>query len=390
MRFQFFIIIFVLSLMPFDASADDAPLHYETFISGSFSLIEGGGSDIDMVSERVEIELGNDAYTVDATFEFMNEGDTATVLVGFPDYGYGYGLGSDSPGRFTGVRTKETFETWVNGQPCNFRDMPGKITVTVHDEIKRDEFRDVVFTNPDSLDALHTNLWKGQWPFEDISVVFIEELRWLVKEVTFPAGESTVTRVRYTEQYSSIDSQGFLEYLYGTGRAWKGTIGRAEFVVKTSPEMWMSREPRFNKSHSLSMTNNREYEKRRLGEFEFEYVLTDVEPMEGDVFLVFVEGRDWESQAERWRVHGDEMYSRAFVLKEEYLNNLPLARLRLLRNTFYAIHGKIFSEPDLDAYFRKTEWYKPREEFREGDLTTIEQENVRKIIEKERWLNNPG
>ena len=67
-----------------------------------------------MESETVEIELHKKTYTIDATFEFFNYGETATAQVGFPKSGYGY-----TPD-FKGVDNLNTFETWVNGDkvPC--------------------------------------------------------------------------------------------------------------------------------------------------------------------------------------------------------------------------------------------------------------------------------
>ena len=34
--------------------------------------------------------------------------------------------------------------------------------------------------------------------------------------------------------------------------------------------------------------------------------------------------------------------------------------IRVARNEIYARHGRIFSDPDLNAYFRSQSWYTPR------------------------------
>jgi len=342
--------------------------------SGCLAPVTGKSTNIRMVSEHVIIELGATNYTVDASFEFFNDGDTVTVLVGFPDFGYGY------TNVFRGVRMNDTFETWVNGESCVFRNAPGRMKIHVHSVPERE----IVLTNPDSLDAAHANLQKGLNPLGtgSSSVVFVEEMRWLVKDVTFPGGTTSRTRVRYTAVYGNFRH---LEYIYGTGRTWKGSIGRAEFVIRTSPEIWMQAAPQFARGGGF--TNTRNFEKRRIGEYEHEYILTDVEPFENDVFRIFVNDRSLKIIEQPWESYGNFDFAGKPV-DEDFLDILSLAQLRLFRNAFYAFHGKVFNSSDLDRYFRNTYWYKPTDDYRESDLSDIERENVRKIIEKERWLKN--
>ncbi|MBN1291633.1 MAG: YARHG domain-containing protein [Candidatus Latescibacteria bacterium] len=348
--------------------ADEALLEES---SGFLAPVEGDSTDIRMVSERVIIELGRTSYTVDASFEFMNDGDTVTVPVGFPDFGYGY------TNAFKGVRTNDTFKTWVNGEACTFKNTPGMMNIRIFGNPERD----IILTDPDSLDTAHANLQKGLNPIEtnSSSAMFVKELRWLVKEVTFPSGKTTSTRVRYTAVYGNF---GHLEYLYGTGRTWKGTIGKAVFVVKSSPEVWMQSVPQFARG---GFTSTRSYIKQRAGEFEHEYILTDVEPFESEIFSVFVKKRNLKQSEQPWEFYSEFEYDDKPV-DDSFLDILSLDQLRLFRNSFYAIHGKVFHSSDLDTYFRNTYWYKPREDFEDTDLTKIEQENIRKIIAKEQWL----
>jgi ketosteroid isomerase-like protein len=50
--------------------------------------------------------------------------------------------------------------------------------------------------------------------------------------------------------------------------------------------------------------------------------------------------------------------------------------LRMLRNTVYARHGRIFDAPDLQRYFSTRPWYLPRSDYKDGDLTANDRANV--------------
>ncbi len=57
--------------------------------------------------------------------------------------------------------------------------------------------------------------------------------------------------------------------------------------------------------------------------------------------------------------------------------------LRLLRNEIYARHGRIFSSPELRAFFSQLSWYKPLSV--EVQLSELEQRNVSFIQTEEKW-----
>ena len=50
--------------------------------------------------------------------------------------------------------------------------------------------------------------------------------------------------------------------------------------------------------------------------------------------------------------------------------------LRMLRNTVYARHGRIFDAPDLQRYFSTRPWYRPRSEYKDADLTASDRANI--------------
>jgi hypothetical protein len=100
-------------LIPQNSLADDALI---SVYGGAAQMRDGKETEISMISETVEINLGKDAYTVDATFEFFNFGKTIAATVGFPKIG--------DPGK---VGTLEDFQTWVNGKMIGVEEMPGVV-----------------------------------------------------------------------------------------------------------------------------------------------------------------------------------------------------------------------------------------------------------------------
>jgi YARHG domain-containing protein len=64
------------------------------------------------------------------------------------------------------------------------------------------------------------------------------------------------------------------------------------------------------------------------------------------------------------------------LLTEEKLAGLSLLELRILREEFYARHGKKFAEPGIRDYFNWRDWYKVAKDQRAVKLNKIEQQNV--------------
>ena len=69
------------------------------------------------------------------------------------------------------------------------------------------------------------------------------------------------------------------------------------------------------------------------------------------------------------------------ILNNERLDKNDLAGindadLRLLRNTVYARHGRIFDAPDLQRYFSTRPWYRPRSDYGDASLTANDRDNV--------------
>ena len=165
------------------------------------------------------------------------------------------------------------------------------------------------------------------------------------------------------------------EYLYGTGRSWKGTIGSARFIIKASPEVSLA-GVMFTENGRYE--NIRKYRFKRLGGYEYEYTLKDFEPKENEN-LKF----DVSLNSEHWELTPGDAEE---IISREKLELLSIWELTILRNARFAYHGKIFKDPELNNFFKKYDWYRPRADFKESDLTKSEQANVKAFLDYENEL----
>jgi hypothetical protein len=123
--------------------------------------------------------------------------------------------------------------------------------------------------------------------------------------------------------------------------------------------------------------NMRKYDFKRMGEYEFEYTLKGLKPKENENLKIL--------SSSTWQAWDGPDYS-VLRVERERLELLSLWQLKVLRYSIYAKHGMIFTEPALDKYFRKYDWYKPRVNFSENDLNKMEQENAAAILDYEKRL----
>jgi eukaryotic-like serine/threonine-protein kinase len=72
------------------------------------------------------------------------------------------------------------------------------------------------------------------------------------------------------------------------------------------------------------------------------------------------------------------------ALTEKDLAELGLAELRVLRNTIYARHGRMFESPGLQRYFSSRSWYKPNAAYSDDLLTDADRANLEVLAAAER------
>ena len=88
-----------------------------------------------------------------------------------------------------------------------------------------------------------------------------------------------------------------------------------------------------------------------------------------------------------------ELYSDTKVLDMDFLRKCPKEVLHLGRNTYYAVHGRMFDNKDIFYHFLGKMWYEPKYTPKEYDekigtkvLNDVEKENLKRIrqVEKEK------
>jgi hypothetical protein len=83
---------------------------------------------------------------------------------------------------------------------------------------------------------------------------------------------------------------------------------------------------------------------------------------------------------------GDMDNFQTVALTEDKLVGLNILELRILREEFYARHGKKFNEPGIRDYFNWRDWYKPVKNQKAIKLNPIEQKNVDLLAAQETKL----
>lgn len=330
---------------------------------GGATLRDGEDTMLRMESERVVIEIDVNSYTVDAEFVFYNHGSTVTETVGFPNHAFGYANLST----FKGAEFPLEFETWVNGIPQEIDDVPGSMKVRYRNKDA------ITVTDPEEIGRIRKALNENSDP----ELFIVWETRWLVKTVTFEGNARTTTRVRYKALYNNFDDG---EYYYGSGASWRGSIGKAEFVFRWSPEAWLYHLPVFAESNIYSWTSIHEPEIRRTGEYECEFVLEDFEPLDTEI-LGFYHSASSDARSLQLWDYGTRM-DFAFddvLVTEDVLGIFSFSQLDLLCHAFEANRGKIFDTLELDTYFRSRFWYSPRTDYVESDLSVLDQENIKLV-----------
>jgi|GEM_PF-4865823 formylglycine-generating enzyme required for sulfatase activity len=325
--FNFFATVLLLGIST-SAYSDDS---YVTVQGGAAQAMKEHPT-VSMDEEYVKLVLHESSYTVRADFTFYNAGPSTTVAVGFP-------FGGHDP---RGASQLQNYKTWVNGVAVETTD------VRHHEELQEDLYY-----------------------FPQI---------WRVKDVTFPSKKMTTTAVSYTAPYgANYQSEMVASYIYGSGRTWTGPIKKAIFDLNFDDGMLIEVpcSDAYRLTHRslgqmvLEMNN---YEPKRIGEgiglsvislnSLFKGLTNDPAAIENRF-----NGKDRYCSNKLGNTEGEEECRRAQDLltreADRYgckgnLQTLSLTQLRLLRNSVFAKRGRVFTDPELDRYFRIFPWYKPK------------------------------
>jgi hypothetical protein len=185
-------VIFFL-MLPVAAEADDGGISF----GGSPHLLKSHKS-VSMQSEVVNIDIHDKSIRVDCLFVFHNQGPACTVRMGFPDHGEGAQEPYQGDPVPTGPQLHATFTSYTSY--VDGKKVPTKIVPTAD-----------------------------------------RSLYWHTKTVTFKANSDCIIRDIYTlpPGQQVTDENGLYTqtyYVLQTGSSWRGTIKKAEIIVKFEPD----------------------------------------------------------------------------------------------------------------------------------------------------------
>lgn len=335
-------------LSPSVLSADEA---FVTVGGGSESLRREGETTVRMRAKHIYINLCRQSYEVEAMFVFDNPGNPVLHQVGFPRFSSGD----------RNVEEFGEFQSWVNDQPVETLEVPAEGSAA--------DLRATHSTGAD--EGFDTGENGGLTPRVE---------SYYVRDVEFPAGETTTTRVRYRADYGRDRLFRTVGYLYGKAADWSGDVDTMSIRVHNNSERWID-SFRFQDAGRDDSSPDRAFFTR--GARDFELVQTDVAPGEQAMFQLRIERYPWwlgdplsSDTSDDW------IYDRVEV-EHDYLRLLTLGQLRIFRNTFFARAGYDFGDGELGRYFGRFRWYDPRTTEIGNLLNETEERNVEVIAQEE-------
>lgn len=176
LRKMFFVVLWLWAL-PNNSRANDSYLGTD-----GGNIYPQKSTHIRMVREKITIDLMKEGGEVDCQFWFVNEGETDTVIVGFPDV-------EISPS--SANEAAKNFQTWVNQKSV---------------PVFRDSIQEVV----DSSDTLKTS--------------------WYYWKAYFKKQDTTVIQNKYFGVWGGSYCEKRFNYIIGTGNKWLGPIGSGRIV----------------------------------------------------------------------------------------------------------------------------------------------------------------
>ena len=193
MKFTFLFILVFLSFLYTSADVSPNPVKVK-------GIVPRYPVNIQMVSERVMVDLFKDSSIVTCTFNVKNFGNSKEIEIGFPMMSFYHW-------RDNNENVKDKFDVWVNGKRIN------KVDIYIPEELKKT-------VNGESI--LSNNQLSQQ---ED------ENKPWYLWKTKFGKNESLQIIVKYSLPSGANKIKNYFNYLVSTGAGWKGKITQADVIV---------------------------------------------------------------------------------------------------------------------------------------------------------------
>ncbi len=308
----------------------------------------GQDEDIVMTAEHVLITMYDDYYTVAAKFWLKNEGKEKTVPIGFPEH-----LGE-----------LLDFCSYVNGK---------KVDIAKYSD-----------NSEDLLDY---------------------DASWYVKQVHFSDGQTNITQITYRSIYGIVNTgfyfgmDGSLPYVYGTGKSWKGSIGKITIDVKNlSNKRYVMGYNFLRKRYGTHDCDGVDFKNVSDDTVSFKWISPDTFRIEAENIEPESDGDNINFNLHNFKYTNIEGYlesypgenpinARVEFTKGFLKSNLCFMtepQLRLARNDFYALYGRKFQNKEIKAFYESIEGYKVNPNYSDELIPTEEKQIINRIIEIEK------
>jgi len=336
-RYVFVLILLFISSVVFSNDS-------RTVLGSSVEVIDNENTNIVMQEEEINITLYNDYYEVDVTFCFYNEGISEDILLGFPVRTVIMDYPSDKE-----WAKLHDFKTYINGIL-----LP---EYTIKEESIKENF-------------------------------YITTTKWFLRKVTFPAKSHTISRITYKAPYNNFSFFYNAGYIYGTGRSWKGPIGKMTVNINHGDEILID---------YLSFRKGDQVKFIWEGNGKYKYVMENFKP-EIDS-RIFIEIKPFDIYGKYGNEFGD--WAEGWIWDEYLLyKNFSDIRLftknqiRLFINFFYALHGYNFNNIKYKDYFHKMDDFMDKHDtkyiinpnFSINDFNEIERKNILYLVNLEKRI----
>lgn len=309
----------------------------------SVEIIDNESTNITMLEEEIIITLYKGYYEVDVTFDFFNDGPSEDILLGFPVFSGTY----DNPEERKWAQID--FESYINGNLLT--------DYTVREKSEKNNY-------------------------------YLNTTKWYIREVTFPQNSHTYSRVIYRAPYSVAGYHRYASYIFGTGRCWKGSIGKMTIYINHGDDVIID---------GIAIDYWKDIPVKYICEASgrYKFVLENVEPEEKE--SIRIGNKSFDIYGEYKGGFGDPyvgwMWNEHLLYKDiTELKFLTLNQIRLFIGFFYANYGYDFKNPLYKYYFQRLSpsWftsdmaYKAAPEFTTEMLNEFERKNVNYLLNLER------
>ena len=93
-------------------------------------------------------------------------------------------------------------------------------------------------------------------------------------------------------------------------------------------------------------------------------------------------------QPQQEKASDETITTKPRILSDYELEGQSLEELRIIRNEIFARNGYRFKSADLQDYFSKMEWYKPKYDNVDSLLSETDKQNIELLLKFEKMLMN--